>query len=108
MKVKVKMYNKKGLFHADGIYENGQLTILKGSTVKSPQPGLFRRAKEVISCRANEQIIQNNTLLKDVTFKSPSTAAQLVTDSSTNGYMSWKCEDGKNLKTYIQERKENK
>lgn len=103
MKINVRMYNKKGLFHADGIYDSGKLTVLKGSVVKSAQSGTFKRAKEVVNCRADAQIIKNNVLLKDVTFKSPSTAAQLITDSSTNGYEFWKCEDGRTLKEYTKE-----
>lgn len=103
MKIEVRMHNKKGLFHADGIYENGSLTVLKGSTLKPQQISSFKRAKQVLECRNDETVVKNNILLKDVTFKSPSTAAQLVTDASTNGYESWKCDNGKNLKEHLLE-----
>mgnify|MGYP000980184061 CR=1 FL=1 len=54
----------------------------------------IRRAKARVSAKVDE----NNVLLEDVLFSSPSAASMFVTGASSNGYTAWKTADGKTLK----------
>ena len=54
--------------------------------------GKFRGANSVLKYR--EQYCDGSTVKKDVAFKSASTAANFITDRSTNGLITWKTSDG--------------
>lgn len=51
--------------------------------------------------RKKAKINSANILLKDVTFKSPSGAAEFVTGLSANGYEAWQTADGVSLKNFL-------
>jgi len=70
--------------------------VLKGSVIN---PRLNEKTCSGIVKRAREQAnIENNVLLEDMLFPSPSAAAMFVTGASANGYAVWKTTDGKTLK----------
>jgi hypothetical protein len=48
-----------------------------------------------------ETNVKDGKVIKDVCFKSASTAANFVTGSSTNGMLAWKDKDGNNLKEIL-------
>ena len=56
----------------------------------------FKRAEKIEQDRKG--VVHNRVLQENITFSSPSTAANFVTGSSTNGLRAWKTEDGKPLK----------
>lgn len=73
-------------------------TVLKGSKISSEitYSEKFRGAKSIE--KAREGVVDGTLLIKDVTFKSASTAANFVTGTSTNGLKVWKDKKGTTLK----------
>ncbi|MGX8692497.1 MAG: DUF4357 domain-containing protein [Clostridia bacterium] len=73
--------------------ENGLFIVQKGSVCKPSnavwKPASLRTAK-----------IENNILMEDVVCKSPSTAAWIPTGRSSNGWITWKCSDGKPIDVF--------
>ena len=101
MKVKVYMISKKADYNASAIYEDGKITILKGSKIRKENKN-FNRMSLLNTYRNDSKIVDNNYyLLKDITFNSPSTAAQFVGDSSRNGLLYWRDKDNNKLKNII-------
>jgi len=78
--------------------ETRQTTVLKKSVLSesiSDAP-TFRGRKTII--KAREGCVRDNILQKDLMFKSPSTAGNVVTGRSTDGMRAWRTEDGRTLK----------
>lgn len=103
MKLYIKRKNKTIESVAEYNLENGSVTVLKGSTVSTniAYSEKFRSAKSIEKCRS--EYVENGIVIKDVYFKSASTAANFVTGSSTNGLTAWKNENGKTLKCILKE-----
>ena len=59
----------------------------------------FRGAKQVISLRA--EFVEDDFTVKDLVFKSASTAANFVTGTSSNGLIVWKDKNGITLKEVL-------
>jgi len=80
-----------------------QFVVLKGSRVsdKIAFTEKFRGAKTIEKNRTD--IVRDNIVIKNITFKSSSTAANFVTGSSTNGLIAWKDKEGRTLKEIIGE-----
>lgn len=80
---------------------NKTFTVLKGSTISEhiAYSEKFRGAKSIEKSRSG--------VVKDVVFKSASTAAIFVTGASTNGLTAWKDEAGKTLKFILAEMEGN-
>ena len=92
--MKFYLKNRKGTFNAIADYneKTKKFIVLKGSHVNkhicnSPK---FRGANTVAKLR--EEYVNIDVVIKEVEFKSPSTAANFVTGSSTNGCIAWKDE----------------
>lgn len=103
MKVKLYMTSKKADYNASALYENGKITVLKGSKIRQENPN-FKRMTILDNYRNDKDIVDNNyVLLKNITFNSPSTAAQFVGDSSRNGLLYWRDKENKKLKNIIGE-----
>lgn len=101
MKIKIYMISKKADYNATAIYENGKITILKGSKIRKENPN-FKRMTLLDNYRKDKTIVDKNyNLLKDVIFNSPSTAAQFVGDSSRNGLLYWRDKNNTKLKNII-------
>jgi hypothetical protein len=71
--------------------------VLQGSVINSKTnektcSGVAKKA------RVSAKVDENNVLLEDVLFSSPSAASMFVTGASSNGYTAWKTADGKTLK----------
>ena len=71
------------------------ITVLKGSRISHniAHSATFRGAKSIEKMRSNGNVV-DGILTTDIVFKSPSTAANFVTGTSTNGCTVWKTEDG--------------
>lgn len=105
MDVYMKAWN--GEFEAYGWYENGKVTVYKGSRIRMASPDNFRKTLSVVVCRGDSSCVdENGSVLKDCVFKSPSTAAQFVSGRSTNGYLAWHVAKRMSLKSWLQNEKE--
>lgn len=106
MQIKVYMISKKANYNASAIYEDGKITVIKGSKIRKENPN-FKRMLILSKYRNDKNIVDGDyILLKDITFNSPSTAAQFVGDSSRNGLIYWRDKDNQKLKSIIKN-KEN-
>jgi hypothetical protein len=75
---------------------NEGFIVLKGSIIN---PKCNDKTCSGVAKKAREHAkIDNNVLLEDVLFSSPSAAAMFVIGASANGYKTWKTIDGKTLK----------
>lgn len=90
MKSSKKNYDAVGEFDP----EKKSLVVKKGSVVSGTisESKTFRGAKTVL--KLWEESVKNNKVIKDMPFKSASTAANYVTGQSTNGMRTWKNEAG--------------
>ena len=86
--------------------ETKSITVLKGSTVSKDiqYSEKFRGAAKIESLRKGT--IKDDTLIKNMDFRSLSTAANFVSGRSTNGLIKWKTSDGKKIKDYLSQSKE--
>ena len=104
--MKVFLERKRTNISAQGEFDpiTKTLTVFKGSTLSESiaYTEKFRGAATIEKHRAG--IVENNVLLKDVVFKSASTAANFVT-GSTNGLTAWKTSDGKAIRDLIKAEK---
>jgi hypothetical protein len=81
--------------------KTGELTVLKGSHVSNiiSKSTKFRGVNSVILFRS--EYVKNCVTIRDITFKSSSTAANFVTGTSTNGLAVWKNGKGDKLGTIL-------
>lgn len=107
----MKLYIKSIRNGSDAIAEFDKvtetITVLKGSRVSNcvAHSEKFRGAKSIEKLRA--EYVENSVVVKNVMFKSSSTAANFVMGTSTNGLIAWKDKDGKTLKAILSEEKIN-
>lgn len=103
MKLNVYMKGRNGSYDAQGIYNGSELTVLKGSLIKDKK--FANRMNLSSEIRNNNKLVKSNRLLEDITFKSPSTAANFVADAICNGLRYWKTEKGITLSDYLKNKK---
>ncbi len=100
----LKVYIDKPGFHADGLYNDGTITVLKGSTIC---PSFSTRIKGISfakKLRENPEIVDDSwVVIKDSILLSPSTAAQFVMGQSRDGYDAWKTEEGISLGKHLEQ-----
>lgn len=108
----MKLYIKREKSGIDATAEYNidkkEFVVLKGSRVSpnisnSPR---FRGAESILKAR-KEANVRDNVLTQNVVFKSPSTAGNFVTGSSTNGLITWKDENGVRLKELLSQGSED-
>ena len=88
--------SREGLFEAKATYDDGNVTVLKGSRVNIKENPNFKPSIEVKNKLSDKELVGADGILKkDVTFKSLSTAATFVAGRISNGMITWKTEDGK-------------
>lgn len=96
----MELYFKSKVRNCDAVCEmkEGKFIVKKGSII-SPKISHFKVSKQVVSARGDKNIVgKDNVTLKDVVFKSSSTAAQFVSGASVNGKVAWKDKNKNNLK----------
>ena len=83
--------------------ETRETVVLKGSRVSATisDAPTFRGRKTIE--KAREGCVIDNILQEDLSFKSPSTAGNVVTGRSTDGLQAWKDSDGRTLKSVLSE-----
>ena len=64
-------------------------------------------SKSFVVLKDSVSVVDGTRVIKDVPFKSASTAANFVTGASTNGLTAWKDENGKTLKVILTEMEGN-
>ncbi|MGN1381495.1 MAG: DUF4357 domain-containing protein [Eubacterium sp.] len=72
--------------------KNGSYILLKGSRIK--RSGGVSLRKKLQQIRSSPMYIKDYVVIQDIYFGSPSSAADIVTGSSTNGWIFWTTEDG--------------
>ena len=100
-KITVILESKR--YSAIGEYKDGEITIKSGSKLNptfKENYAFSRKAKEYRE--SSEYVGKDFVLKKDITFSSPSTAAQFVLGYSANGWRCWRTEN----KKYIEVLKE--
>lgn len=95
--------SKKNTHFAIADYSGRGIIILPGSRINTFL-SYDAMPKSVKMLRNNSEIVsQEGEVLKEVTFKSPSAAAQFVTGRSINGYVAWRIDDKISLKEYLKQ-----
>lgn len=92
-------YTKGRGCNATGFYSSDGFTVLKGSVIaKTVVPSFHWREKREKMIQEYASIEDNAlTLTSDITFSSPSTAADFCIGSSNNGWLVWKDIDSNTL-----------
>lgn len=102
--MKLILKSREQLHYAEATYDNGVVTVLKGSKINKAST-YNRMAADAVDSRNDTTIVDDRGIvLKDVSFNSPSTAAQFVTGRSSNGYIAWRPDDKMSLKEYLKGR----
>lgn len=102
MKLDMHAISRKNLYNAVAQYNDGKVVVLKGSRINiafssNYQPPNY--AKRVLDDKS--VVGDDGVLLKNVTFKTLSSAATFVTGSIANGMLTWKTKDGKPVRLTI-------
>ena len=98
--LKLILKSKKNQHFSEAIMMDGVITILKGAKI-NPILSFPSMSHKIISLRTDEKIVdKNGKLLLNMTFNSPTQAAQFVTGRSVNGYVAWRVNDTISLKSY--------
>ena len=99
--------SRDGLYEANAIYNNGLVTVLKGSKINMLSNNGLKPDSEAAHKRSNPLIVSaEGIMLEDTTFQSLSTAAGFVTGRSANGMITWKTEDGKYVRYTLKKAEE--
>ncbi len=99
--MKLILKSKKNLHYAEAEWDGEQIIVLSGSKI-NPMLAFPQMSEEIKHMREDRKIVnEQNELLVDVRFTSPSSAAQFVTGRSVNGYIAWRPDDKMSLKEYL-------
>lgn len=98
MKIKIELRQRASDAWAEAVFEDGSVTVLPGGKISETFAEHIRGGRKAKSYRDNPEYVDcDRNIVKKCIFSSPSTAAQFVTGRSTNGYVAWKADGGKNL-----------
>lgn len=103
--MKVFIISKRLNVRASGEYNPAtkELIVKEGSTVSSSitDSKAFRGRNNIVKMR--DAHVNNGVVVRDVAFKSSSTAANFITGNSTNGLVAWKTESGDTIAKAIKQ-----
>lgn len=100
--IKVYLENTKGDYKATGMYneKTNELKLLSGSKVFLDVPYIESfNTDRIINQRYGK--IDDDIVIDNIMFKSPSTAGSFVTGRSCNGLTAWKDKEGRSIKELI-------
>ena len=81
---------------------DGEKIVVKSGAKINPINAFPQMSQELVALRGDSSVVsEDGILLKDMTFNSPSTAAQFVTGRSVNGYIAWRPNDEMSLKAFL-------
>ena len=90
MKTEMYLRGRNDQYNAIAVYEDGTVTVKKGSVIRMSFADHIRGGKTAKEIRNDPAIVDENDIVKkDCVFSSPSTAAQFVMGSSINGWEAW-------------------
>ena len=99
--MKLILKSKKNLHYAEAEWDGEQIIVLSGSKI-NPTVAFPQMSEEIKRMRNDRSIVNDdNELVVDIKFTSPSSAAQFVTGRSVNGYIAWRPDDKMSLKEYL-------
>ena len=105
MEIKVYLKQRSSDVYAEAIYCGETITVLPGGYISDSFADHIRGGKKAKGFRDDPEYVDaERRIIKPCPFTSPSTAAQFVTGSSTNGYEAWKGETRKSLGAYLREK----
>jgi len=92
-------------YHAKAKYEDHKITVLKGSVINMHTVDVSKKMSgSVLELRSDRSVVSDSgELLLDITFETPSSAAQFVTGGIRNGFDTWKIEKHTTLGSYLTE-----
>lgn len=99
----IKVFTKgRNGYDAVGSYDGKGVTVKRGSVISKET---VAKVNPIVSKLSVDKTIVSSdfVVLKDIKFRSPSTAATFVTGNISNGMRVWKVEDGKDLGKYREE-----
>ena len=106
MKLELHTVSRDDLFDAKAVYDDGKVTVLKGSRINMGFSDAFKPSSLVMSAINNREIVNDEgVLIKEITFDSLSTAATFVAGRVSNGMITWKTADGKYVRETLQNKK---
>lgn len=106
----MKLYTKSrdNLYDATAAYDGKTITVFQGSRINLLNSKGFKPPKQVADIRNDRNIVNaDGRLLKNVKFKTLSTAATFVTGRIANGMIVWKTEDGKYVRYSLEKGNDN-
>lgn len=107
MKVKIQLVARNNNYRATAIYENGKISIEKGSKLRVSCSSHFRCSKIIKKYREDPTFVnEDGVIIKKCEFSTPSAAAQFIMGSSVNGWTAWHVDKNTNLKQYVESHKE--
>ena len=93
--INMELNSRLGRHHAYGVFVNHVVIVKKGSRI-CLLDSYNKLPCSVKKLRDNKEIVGSDGVIKqDVTFSSPTAAAQFVTGRSVNGYIVWRPENKK-------------
>ena len=97
MKLDLHTKSRDGLlYEAKAIYDDGKITVLKGSHINNKPAAGYTPSSIVASLLSDKTLVdENGIILDNIEFASLSTAASFVTGRTANGMIVWKTADGK-------------
>ena len=103
--LKLFTISRDKLYEAEAVYENDEITVLKGSRINLTPGPKFKPSAVIEECLNDKSLVGGDGVLKrDVTFKSLSTAASFVTGRISNGMIIWKTEDGRYVRYTLKDK----
>lgn len=102
MKVTIFLTARDGSYNATALYEDGKVTVQEGSLIRLSFASHIRGGRISKRYRDDPSVVGNDgKVKKDCVFSSPSTAAQFVMGSSTNGWTAWHVDKRTSLRKYV-------
>ena len=88
--------SKIGNFNAKGNYEKEKVTVIKESIISDKKYN-SKLSKKILQLRNDNTIVKDNKVIKNVEFKSLTSAAQFVCGYRANGLRVWRNKDGNKI-----------
>lgn len=108
MEINIYLTARNGNYDAKAVYEDGEIKVLKGSKIRMTFAEHIRGGRTVKKLREDSSVVTSEGVtLQDCYFTSPSTAAQFVMGSSTNGWRAWHVDRKTTLKAYLENTNNN-
>ena len=96
MKLALHTISRDNLFDAQAEYNDGKVTVLKGSRINLKSGTGFKPSDLIKGYLSDPTLVgDDGVLLRDETFDSLSTAATFVAGRVSNGMITWKTPDNR-------------